>query len=155
MSLTSRIQALTAYANEVTGKSDTTLSDAVATLAEGYGQGSGDVQVYVEEITYNEEISIYEADANYFNARLNGELDGPFPFDAFFVTMEFLNNGTAARSGIKVCAKKLKWQTRFSAPDGTVTRVGGSRYALNYGFDIHAGCTIRFTYYAYDFLNYE
>lgn len=39
MSLTSRIQALTAYANEVTGESDTTLADAVATLAEGYGQG--------------------------------------------------------------------------------------------------------------------
>lgn len=39
MSLTSRIEALTAYANEVTGESDTTLSDAVATLAGGYGQG--------------------------------------------------------------------------------------------------------------------
>ena len=41
MSLTSRIQALTAYANEVTGESDTTLSDAVATLAEGYGSSGG------------------------------------------------------------------------------------------------------------------
>jgi len=41
MSLTSRIQALTAYANEVTGESDTTLADAVATLAQGYGQGGG------------------------------------------------------------------------------------------------------------------
>lgn len=39
MSLTSRIQALTTYANGVTGESDTTLSDAVATLAEGYGSG--------------------------------------------------------------------------------------------------------------------
>lgn len=39
MSLTSRIQALTAYANEVTGESDTTLADAVATLASGYGGG--------------------------------------------------------------------------------------------------------------------
>jgi len=34
MSLTERIQALTSYANEVTGKSDTTLSDAVVSLAE-------------------------------------------------------------------------------------------------------------------------
>lgn len=41
MSLTSRIQALTAYANEVTGKSDTTLSDAVESLADGYGGGGG------------------------------------------------------------------------------------------------------------------
>lgn len=37
--LTPKIEALTAYANEITGKSDTTLSDAVASLADGYGQG--------------------------------------------------------------------------------------------------------------------
>lgn len=37
--LTDSINALTAYANEVTGGSDTTLSDAVHTLASGYGQG--------------------------------------------------------------------------------------------------------------------
>lgn len=39
--LTDSINALTAYANEVTGGSDTTLSDAVHTLANGYGGGSG------------------------------------------------------------------------------------------------------------------
>jgi hypothetical protein len=37
--LTDGINALTAYANEVTGESDTTLSEAVHTLADGYGQG--------------------------------------------------------------------------------------------------------------------
>ena len=36
--LTDSINALTAYANEVTGGSDTTLSDAVHTLASGYGK---------------------------------------------------------------------------------------------------------------------
>ena len=35
--LTDSINALTTYANEVTGASDTTLSDAVHTLANGYG----------------------------------------------------------------------------------------------------------------------
>ena len=35
--LTDSINALTAYANEVTGASDTTLSDAVKTLVAGYG----------------------------------------------------------------------------------------------------------------------
>ena len=39
--LTDKINALTTYANEVTGESDTTLSDAVASLASGYGQGGG------------------------------------------------------------------------------------------------------------------
>lgn len=41
--LTPKIEALTAYANTITGKSDTTLSDAVASLADGYGQGGGGV----------------------------------------------------------------------------------------------------------------
>lgn len=38
--LTDAINALTTYSNTVTGASDTTLSDAVATLAAGYGGGS-------------------------------------------------------------------------------------------------------------------
>lgn len=39
--LTDGINALTQYANEVTGKQDTTLSDAVGSLVEGYGGGAG------------------------------------------------------------------------------------------------------------------
>ena len=43
--LTDSINALTTYANEVTGASDTTLSDAVHTLASGYGGGaSGNIK---------------------------------------------------------------------------------------------------------------
>ena len=44
--LTDAITALTTYANSVTGASDTTLSDAVGTLAAGYGGGGG-----IEKIT--------------------------------------------------------------------------------------------------------
>ncbi len=43
--LTDSINNLTTYANSVTGASDTNLSDAVATLASGYGQGSGGVDI--------------------------------------------------------------------------------------------------------------
>lgn len=39
--LTDAINALTRYANDTTGASDTNLSDAVATLVAGYGQGGG------------------------------------------------------------------------------------------------------------------
>lgn len=41
--LTDAINALTQYANETTGQSDTTLSDAVGTLVAGYGGGGGSV----------------------------------------------------------------------------------------------------------------
>lgn len=37
----STLNSLTAYANSVTGESDTTLSNAVASLADGYGGGGG------------------------------------------------------------------------------------------------------------------
>lgn len=39
--LTDAINALTRYANETTGQSDTNLSDAVRTLCDGYGGGGG------------------------------------------------------------------------------------------------------------------
>ena len=51
--LTDGINALTAYANEVTGASDTTLSDAVETLASGYGGGGASSSwTKVAETTY-------------------------------------------------------------------------------------------------------
>ena len=43
--LTDAITALTTYANTVTGESDTTLSDAVYSLASGYGGGGGGVSI--------------------------------------------------------------------------------------------------------------
>lgn len=48
--LTDSINALTTYANEVTGVSDATLSDAVHTLAQGYGQGGVNYFAYVRSM---------------------------------------------------------------------------------------------------------
>ena len=48
--LTDSIEALTTYANGVTGESDTNLSDAVHSLGSGYGGGSGGLEY--EEGTY-------------------------------------------------------------------------------------------------------
>lgn len=42
--LTDAINALTTYANGITGKSDTNLPDAVRSLADGYGGGSGGLE---------------------------------------------------------------------------------------------------------------
>lgn len=46
--LTDAITALTTYANTVTGASDETLSEAVATLANGYGGGGGNDDALLE-----------------------------------------------------------------------------------------------------------
>lgn len=50
--LTDAIQALTTYANETTGASDTTLSAAVGTLVAGYG-GGGLTQLYNSTLVQN------------------------------------------------------------------------------------------------------
>lgn len=44
MSIRSKIQSLIAAANTATGGSDATLTDAVQTLVDGYGQGGGHTQ---------------------------------------------------------------------------------------------------------------
>ena len=49
--LTDAINALTTYANEITGKSDTTLSSAVGSLADGYGGGGVDWLTYHSDTT--------------------------------------------------------------------------------------------------------
>lgn len=48
--LTDAINALTTYANTVTGASDTTLSDAVGTLAAGYGGGANPTGFVSEKV---------------------------------------------------------------------------------------------------------
>ena len=60
--LTDAITALTRYANETTGASDLTLSDAVETLVEGYGQGGGGDDtplIHVYDVTIEEETTSF------------------------------------------------------------------------------------------------
>lgn len=76
--LTDAINALTTYANTVTGKTppDTTLSDAVATLASGYGQGGGYNALYPIALTTYWSYADYTARDNHirldFKAIRNG-----------------------------------------------------------------------------------
>lgn len=55
--LTDAINALTTYANTVTGASDTTLSDAVATLASGYGGGYSIADVLAGDFEENMDLT--------------------------------------------------------------------------------------------------
>ena len=64
--LTDSIEALTAYANQTTGASDTSLSDAVYTLVQGYG-GGGESPFEIEEVVVGENSVTNMFDAhNYF-----------------------------------------------------------------------------------------
>jgi hypothetical protein len=78
--LTDSINALTTYANEVTGASDTTLSDAVHTLASGYGGGgSGSVKTgtFVGDGTASVTLDIgFEPDAIVIDSDLQFDTEG-------------------------------------------------------------------------------
>lgn len=58
MTIKQKIQSLIAAANTKTGESDTTLTDAVQTLVDGYGQSGGSV-LKVTSITLTEELNSY------------------------------------------------------------------------------------------------
>lgn len=78
--LTDSINALTAYANEVTGASDTNLSDAVHTLASGYGQGGGEVPNGYTRLLYLESSGTQGIDTG-----KHGKLNSKFIIDCCFV----------------------------------------------------------------------
>jgi len=61
MSIKSKIQSLITAANTKTGESDTTLTDAVQTLVDGYGQGGTDlasVDVFVGDYLSTTELTV-------------------------------------------------------------------------------------------------
>lgn len=51
MTVTQKLQALLDASNAKTGESDTTLTDAVQTLIDGFGQGGGGLPAEIESIT--------------------------------------------------------------------------------------------------------
>lgn len=51
MSVEGKLQAIIAAANTATGETDTTLTDAVQTLIDGFGQGGGVLPAEIESIT--------------------------------------------------------------------------------------------------------
>lgn len=81
--LTDGINALTAYANEVTGAEDTTLSDAVGRLCEGYGGGDiisemakGADLFYGEDIVFDSSVETINSYAFFYKFIANVSGDG-------------------------------------------------------------------------------
>lgn len=62
MSIYSKLSSLLTAANNKTGESDTTLTDAVQTLIDGYGQGGGGYFELLEEITVAEDVRAVNID---------------------------------------------------------------------------------------------
>ena len=104
--LTDSIEALTTYANQTTGASDTNLSDAVYTLVQGYG-GGGESPFIIEEVLVGENNVTNMAQAHeYFfqEAAIENYLllkDAPDTYNQLVNMIDFSNgsnvNGAAGR----------------------------------------------------------
>lgn len=115
MSIRSKIQALITAANNVTGESDTTLTDAVQTLIDGYGQGGEEISLpaeyqRVEYISKTNSSGAYintgyvpEMNTNvYVRASINGKRDQKF-FGGF-------GSGTSGSAGFALAQVGDTWR---------------------------------------------
>lgn len=103
--LTDAINALTQYANETTGASDTTLSDAVGTLVAGYGGGGGSSDIFefsagnIKALVFNSAVVTTDYTDNQdalYAIKLKGGT--AVNFEHFFGES---TSGTTARTGIQ------------------------------------------------------
>lgn len=85
--LTDKIQALTTYANSVTGASDSTLSEAVATLAAGYGSATLTTKSITANGTYTASDDSYDG---YSSVTVAVESESPTGTKSIIITA----NGT-------------------------------------------------------------
>ena len=101
--LTDAIQALTTYSNTVTGASDTTLSDAVATLAAGYGGGGGIVPT-VKTVTIETAVTTGSNNSTALLESIEPELTTTNTNGVYtFYTFDFANN-TITSKGARFAA---------------------------------------------------
>ena len=135
--LTDSINALTAYANETTGAEDTTLSDAVGRLCEGYGGDTLWKTIVLEEK--------YEKNGEYELRKLCG-ISGQSILDGGIYFIECLNNSDNSNYTFKCAIFKV-----FEGYEGEVNaiiirRVGYSQvifgHASNVGVNMSAGSVI-------------
>lgn len=103
------LTALTTYANEVTGASDTTLSDAVGRLCEGYGGSDGKDVVITETVTSTSQLAQqilkgFEPSASYdlclktaSNPTLNNIICGLYVYK--YSESSFIGGGLRYRNG--------------------------------------------------------
>ena len=129
--LTDAINALTRYANETTGASDTTLSDAVATLVEGYGQGGGsDRWVTIIDNSFDTYTNYKASDGVTFTVMDGGEWVQVTQNGENKNSSSLYNNPRFLYSIIKNKNCRITWNIECSDPSITNTTVANAALSL-------------------------
>lgn len=119
-----QMSALLAYANGITGASDTKLGDAVHTLADGYGQGG--VGLSWADVLYDDNVSITFTSTTANTAKTLSGFNNIATYP--FVVVEIQNADTTAASSKFIGSVTVLANTRYSTGQVTASTYGNSLY---------------------------
>lgn len=138
--LTDAINALTTYANEVTGESDTNLSDAVYSLAEGYGQGvSVPLLESYEAITIEQDLLSYTTN-NFKNDYLPDMNRPPYKTIVYLIENTYADAQYAAQAACRLSALSNDYAnatTRLYIRSSGPVNAGNNYFYIGAGSVLH------------------
>lgn len=139
--LTDAINALTTYANGVTGESDTTLSDAVHTLGSGYGGGGNTYPFLVsyERIDVTEDLTSMTTQA-FKNTYLPDLNSPPYPTILYLIENTYTDSRYAAQAAIRLSSLSGSYSSGtarlFVRAPGQVS-AGNNLFGIGQGSVLH------------------
>lgn len=140
--LTPKIEALTAYANEITGKNDTTLSDAVASLADGYGGGGTTYPFLVsyERVDVTEDLTSMTT-SQFLNRYLPDLPDvAPYPTILYLIENTYTDSRYSAQAAIRLSSLSGSYSgstSRFFVRSSGGIGVGNNNFGIGQGSVMH------------------
>lgn len=140
--LTDSINALTAYANEITGKSDTTLSDAVASLADGYGGGGTVYPFFVsyERVDVTEDLTSMTT-LQFLNSYLPDLPNGaPYPTIMYLIENTYTDSRYSAQAAIRLSSLSGSYSgctSRFFIRSNGKVDSGNNSFGIGQGSVMH------------------
>lgn len=140
--LTDSIEALTTYANGVTGESDTTLSDAVESLADGYGGGGTAYPFLVsyERIDVTEDLTSMTT-AQFLNRYLPDlHTAAPYPTILYLIENTYTDSRYSAQAAIRLSSLSGSYSggtSRFLVRSSGGVSVGNNNFGIGQGSVLH------------------
>lgn len=134
MSIESKLQALLTASNNTTGETDSTLTDAIQSLVDGYG--GGDEPVLIKEITLASDTDVIE-------------IDGLNLSEHFSVTISAA--GANAGNGIRVAYNGSNYVAGYAGGWNSLGRPTNILFALSdNGKDIGWSCLVRMSNFGFN-----
>lgn len=139
--LANSIEALTTYANGVTGEADADLSDAVHTLGSGYGGGGASYTFLVsyERIDVTEDLTAMTT-TGFMNTYLPDLNSAPYPTILYLIENTYTNSQNAAQAAIRLSSLSGNYPaatSRIFVRSSGYIAAGNNNFGIGQGSVIH------------------